>query len=112
MITGLNIQAILGGNIMNKMIHFIISARRNYNFIFEKGIGASAGFLLTAIFSNEQIVYFISSFIFIICLISTMTSVKEKPLTKDYESEENINGKIQIIMIKTLDLSFDFTFNF
>ena len=53
--TGLNIHAFLGG------------------------IGASVGYILAALIHDEQVLYFISAFIFIFCLLSTMTAAKEKP---------------------------------
>lgn len=68
--TGLNIQAILGG------------------------IGAATGYLLTALFYNEQVLYIISATVFIICLISTLTSAKEKPLSLRKKSNNNFDGKI------------------
>jgi hypothetical protein len=60
-------------------------------FIFQ-GIGASMGYILAALIHNEQILYFISASIFIICLLSTMTAVKEMPTQIKAKSIQAKNG--------------------
>ena len=57
-----------------------------------EGIGASMGYILAALIHNEQILYFISGSIFIICLLSTMTAVKEKPIKIKAKSMQAKNG--------------------
>ena len=53
--TGLNIQAFLAG------------------------VGASCGYILAGLVTNMQTLFYIVASIFISCVISTMTSAKEKP---------------------------------
>jgi len=57
-----------------------------------KGIGASIGYILAAVIHNEQILYFISAIIFVICLLSTMTAAKEKPFRIKTKSMQVIDG--------------------
>jgi len=87
--TGLNIHAFLGGNLKDRLAFQLISLyqiaishlKESSNlFYILKGIGASLGFILTALIHDEQTLYFISGTIFIICVIFTMTAAKEKPL--------------------------------
>ena len=89
--TGLNIHAFLGG----KKSYLIYTSKSKILFIFFiEGIGASLGYVLAALIHNEQTLYYISAISFIICLLMTMTSAKEKPFrkkTKEIQIKDNSN---------------------
>ena len=71
---------------------------------FLAGVGASCGFLLSALVTNMQTLYYIVAAVFISCVISTMTSAKEKPFDC---SKTNPKAKLKsnIYLTQILDVS-------